>query len=236
MRRVTLPRQRSLETRERILAAARQVFAAKGFAAATVDDVATSAGVSKGALYHHFHSKDDLFFALLGHRDAPALASLAQKAQAADTFEEIIRLVVREWLAHYTSDPLFAALSLEFRLQATRDPRFRERVTQFRSALRSMLQGLIEAGQADGAVPEEVDSAGAAAVLFGLLDGVALACCTERDAFDRPLVEDVAAAAQRIVAARDVAHVPASQSFLVRCVREAETAASQSELSQGKEG
>lgn len=51
-------------TREGLLAAARELFGERGYAATSLDDVAAQAGVTKGALYHHFHGKADLFAAV----------------------------------------------------------------------------------------------------------------------------------------------------------------------------
>ena len=50
--------------KKRIIKAARQNFAKKGYANTTIDLVAKSAKVSKGGLYHHFQSKEDLFIAM----------------------------------------------------------------------------------------------------------------------------------------------------------------------------
>src|SRR3989442_6072538 len=52
------------EARTRILAAANQVFGEKGYRQATMDDVAKKLGVSKGALYLYFASKEELFEAI----------------------------------------------------------------------------------------------------------------------------------------------------------------------------
>jgi len=54
--------------RERILRAARSVFGARGFHAATIEEIAAEAGLSNGAIYYNFESKADLFFALLEQR------------------------------------------------------------------------------------------------------------------------------------------------------------------------
>ncbi|WP_204473113.1 TetR/AcrR family transcriptional regulator [Actinomyces naeslundii] len=54
-------RRRSEETRARILAAAREVFAAKGYEGASVSDIASAAGFTKGAFYSSFPSKEALF-------------------------------------------------------------------------------------------------------------------------------------------------------------------------------
>ncbi|MEP7187772.1 MAG: helix-turn-helix domain-containing protein, partial [Roseiflexaceae bacterium] len=53
------------ERRQAILAAAISVFAQHGFDAATTDDIARAAGLSKGGLYWHFKSKDDILAAIL---------------------------------------------------------------------------------------------------------------------------------------------------------------------------
>ncbi len=50
---------------EQILSAARQVFAAQGFHATRMSDIAQAIGVSQGTLYHYFRSKDELFLAVL---------------------------------------------------------------------------------------------------------------------------------------------------------------------------
>src|ERR1700722_12611485 len=53
------------EVRDRILDAASKVFAAEGFAGATIDAIGQAAGFTKGAVYSNFESKDELFLALL---------------------------------------------------------------------------------------------------------------------------------------------------------------------------
>lgn len=61
-------RRRSEDRPGEIVSAARKVFAEKGFAAARLDDIAAKAGVSKGALYLYFNTKEDIFAAVV--RDA----------------------------------------------------------------------------------------------------------------------------------------------------------------------
>ncbi|MBE3119463.1 MAG: helix-turn-helix transcriptional regulator, partial [Candidatus Atribacteria bacterium] len=60
-----MPQQRSEETRARILDAAVRRFAVAGYDAASVDDICAEAGVSKGAFYHHYPSKQAIFLALM---------------------------------------------------------------------------------------------------------------------------------------------------------------------------
>ena len=62
------PERRRQQTREHLLAAAAQVFAERGFHGATLDEVATVAGFTKGAVYSNFKNKEDLFLALFRAR------------------------------------------------------------------------------------------------------------------------------------------------------------------------
>jgi AcrR family transcriptional regulator len=57
-------RERSEATTAELLAAARELFAQDGYAATSLDEIASAAGVTKGALYHHFHSKRAIFRAV----------------------------------------------------------------------------------------------------------------------------------------------------------------------------
>ncbi len=84
------------DTRERLLQAAAQVFAARGYDGTRVADIATAAGVSKGAMYAHYSSKADLLVAALRTHGPRLLADLF----AADPDRSItdLLLVVGRWL------------------------------------------------------------------------------------------------------------------------------------------
>jgi AcrR family transcriptional regulator len=66
--RVTLRERRAQETRQLILDAAYRLFARQGYGQTSVDGIIAEAGASKGAFYHHFASKEELFRALLEDR------------------------------------------------------------------------------------------------------------------------------------------------------------------------
>ncbi len=78
-----------------IVAAALEVFAERGFAAARLDDIAARAGVSKGALYLYFATKEDLFRAVVAEAVAPNLAGVQAAAAAYDGgFADLVRALV----------------------------------------------------------------------------------------------------------------------------------------------
>src|SRR6188508_3027882 len=74
--------KRSAERRDAILAAALDEFAARGFAATRLDDVAKRAGVAKGTIYLHFADKETLFEELIRMELSPVVGALEHIAQA----------------------------------------------------------------------------------------------------------------------------------------------------------
>lgn len=75
-----------------IVEAALEVFAEKGFAAARLDDIAAAAGVSKGALYLYFETKQDLFRAVVRQAISPNLDAVEAAVMAADVpFDLLLR-------------------------------------------------------------------------------------------------------------------------------------------------
>ena len=74
--RLTPERRRQL-TREALVAAAAEVFTAKGFHAASLDEIADAAGFTRGAIYSNFGSKEELLFAVYDRLDDMTLAGMA---------------------------------------------------------------------------------------------------------------------------------------------------------------
>ncbi len=126
-----LPRRRRLtreesraETQTRLLAAARETFARRGFEGCSVDDLAEAAGYSKGAFYSNFPSKEAVFLELLRQHKAQGVAALANLAQEEGDAEQLIaRLAAFSQQAEGNHD--WCLLSIEFQLRAAREPAFR---------------------------------------------------------------------------------------------------------------
>jgi AcrR family transcriptional regulator len=70
--------RRGRASRERIVERAAGLFAARGIAATSVDEVLAAAGAGKGQFYHYFRGRDELAAAAVGHRCAQVVAGLAQ--------------------------------------------------------------------------------------------------------------------------------------------------------------
>lgn len=111
--------QRSEETKTKILESAIKLFSTRGFSAASVDDICEEAGISKGAFYHHFESKQALFLALLDgwlHTIDNAIEASKDKT-APETFMQMTEAFPYLFETAGEGLPMF----LEFWLQASRD-------------------------------------------------------------------------------------------------------------------
>jgi AcrR family transcriptional regulator len=122
------------EVRDRILDAASKVFAAEGFAGATIDAIGQAAGFTKGAVYSNFGSKDELFLALLdrefelrGEQIATALESGGDTTAAAQALSRSVLDSVHDHADYYV-------LFVEYWLRAVRDSELRERLIARRRA------------------------------------------------------------------------------------------------------
>jgi len=91
---------RSATTRDALVAAARRLFAAQGFADVPTDAIVAAAGVTRGALYHQFADKTALFGAVMEAVEADIARRLADEVAAAGASDpvEALRLAVRTWL------------------------------------------------------------------------------------------------------------------------------------------
>ncbi len=104
-------RVRGAATRERLLAAARRLFGERGYEATSIESVLDASGVARGALYHHFQSKAELFDAVL----ADVLVEIAERSAAAaaagkNPLEEL-RAGSHAWLA-MALDPAIQRIAL----------------------------------------------------------------------------------------------------------------------------
>lgn len=168
--------QRSEETRTHILEAALKRFANHGYNAASIDQICTDAGVSKGAFYHHFPSKQVIFLELLkGWLDA---IDAGFEAVRQPTMPETLMQMTGTLPAILASADDRLPMFLEFWLQASRDEKIWEATISPYRHYRNYFAKLIQQGIDEGSLaPVDPQSAGQMIVslavgllLQGLLD------------------------------------------------------------------
>lgn len=171
--RKTLTQRRKEETYENILEAAYGVFARRGYDAATIDEIAEVCGVSKGALYHHFASKEVLFATLIRKRyEEPVRLVLSDEggSEVLD-LEATVRASVEAAWNHALSDQTAQRLLTEVRTQAGRNPAVRQILEEVHHRSEGVIVGVLEQGKRAGVVRADLDCATACAVIAGMVDG-----------------------------------------------------------------
>jgi AcrR family transcriptional regulator len=136
--------ERRARTRAQLLDAAARVYAEKGIDGATLDEVAETAGFTKGAVYDHFGSKENLLFALL---DEHLSQEIGEQLTLFDAYRETPgrpAIGAERWLAHVQEDPDAFRLFIEAWVKGQRDEAVRERVVAGIEAWRAMFRGFGE--------------------------------------------------------------------------------------------
>ena len=140
----TAREERQQRTREDLIRAAIRVFARRGFHGASVEDVATEAGYTTGAVYSNFAGKEDLFLAGFEHEIARHTGEVTAAVAAAETPAERTRAAARQWMEFLRGDRDRFLLFLEYMAYALRSgrvrPAFKARFGAFRETTARMLE------------------------------------------------------------------------------------------------
>lgn len=157
-------------TRERLLDAAARTFARKGYAGASVEEIAESAGYSIGALYSNFGGKQELFLELMaGRASRRRRAMVAEILQADDDpVEALAELLQRTG----SPDPDLMALRAEFWLYAVRNPEAIGALTAQRREQIDALVEVVSAAMSRLGVPEGVSASAVATVSLAMFQGL----------------------------------------------------------------
>jgi AcrR family transcriptional regulator len=162
------------DTRNRILAAARRVFAAKGYTGASLDEVAADAGLTKGAIYWYFASKSEVLLALMEEsrkRQAHSLPAAVRRWTQADDPAAALTAVLKDQMELCLRHQEWPRLLVEF-LAESRDPAVRERFQMLTRKRMEIIGEAIAEAQQRQLVRADVDPFVVAVLLTNLLDGL----------------------------------------------------------------
>jgi AcrR family transcriptional regulator len=138
-RRTRAGRREGRDTREDLFDAAIEVVAERGFMQASVDEIAARAGLSKGAVYWHFASKDDLFFALLEERIDRVFIEGAELLATASPEQDMSIEASRMFVDVLRRQRDLILIENEYWAMAVRDPKLRRRYARRQERLRREL-------------------------------------------------------------------------------------------------
>ncbi len=163
------------ERRQQILDAALRCFSRDGFHATTTADIVRESGLSQGALYLYFATKDDIVVALADdrHQGEVFLNALAKSEQ--DPVAGLMLLV--ELYGKTLGDGRRADMrrvGIQGWAEALRNPRIHESVVEGFSAVRGAIVELIQRGQRAGQIRPEVEADAAARAMIAIFQGLVL--------------------------------------------------------------
>jgi len=165
--------ERAEARRNQILNAALLVFAQHGFAAARMDDIVEASGLSKGALYWYFESKEALILALLKRLLAGQLQHLQQLPGADGPVRDRLLLFAQHFSEALAHLPDLTSLLLEFYALAARKAEARQLFREFFTAYSGVFEALFRQGIEQGEF-RAMDTATAAHALIALSEGILL--------------------------------------------------------------
>ncbi len=168
--------------RAQILEAAIACFADKGYYGTSIDDIAAQAGLSKGAIYHHFQSKREILLFLFEEWSADLLARWRSIGERSTPLEALSQDTLEALNLVEDIVPLSRA-GLEFCSHAVRDDDLRQRVAGVYADARRYLTGLIEEARQQGLVGD-VNAQLMATALIAMFEGLFLLKAIDPEAVD----------------------------------------------------
>jgi AcrR family transcriptional regulator len=108
-------KQKKAQSRSAILSASLELFAKKGFSATTTDEIAMKAKVSKGLIFSHFHTKQDILLAIMDEKIIQFLPKLDETNDTRHPKEQFFSFI-DSWMDLLKNEPLLIQLSLRLNL------------------------------------------------------------------------------------------------------------------------
>ncbi|MBN1174946.1 MAG: helix-turn-helix transcriptional regulator, partial [Micromonosporaceae bacterium] len=153
------PTRRRAETRRRLLAAAFESFAERGFYGSTVEDICERAGFTRGAFYSNFSTKEELFYDLYSERtgrlinilevminSGDAVTAVARKQESGQEGADIFAEAIELFLSVQPDDRQWYLINTEFTLYAVRNPEAAAALAARRRQVRARIAELLTRG------------------------------------------------------------------------------------------
>ena len=183
--------QRRQLTRQRLLEAAAAVFARRGYAAASVEEIAREAGYSTGAIYWHFEGKDELFLAMATEFAVDRVRELTGVIGDEDLDPaERGRAAGDQWIERFKQDPVRFRVGMEFRNYALERSEVREALADRLAAVREATARQLESDGRAGRIALPLPAGDLAAVIRALGVGLAVEKLTDPGAIRDELFGD----------------------------------------------
>ena len=132
-----------------ILDAALEVFVKKGYAKTRMDDIVDLSGLSKGAIYHHYSSKNELFLSLIDHWETYFFTDILKKTLTDKNPDDLLREIVIDVVNAFKTKKYVFLAELEFWSLANHDENVRIKTKELYVKLLNMFKSIINKGIKD---------------------------------------------------------------------------------------
>jgi len=174
--------QSKANTRERLLTAARSVFARGGFHGASVEEIASEAGFSTGALYSNFEGKEDLFLVLMEREIEEHAREIAAAVRGHASVADRATGGAQQWMTMIEREPDVLLLFMEFWAYGVRDETVRPKVAARFAQVRELLTKLIAEAVREFDLVLAIPAEQLAVAIDALADGIARQKLADPDA------------------------------------------------------
>ena len=134
------------KSKNQILEAALHVFVKKGYAETRMDDIVDSSGLSKGAIYHHYSSKKDLFLSLIDYWEVNSFPNFLDNDYSKLSASDKLRNVITEIVNTYKNKKFVFLAELEFWSLANHDKDVRKKTKSLYNKLLSFFKNIVHDG------------------------------------------------------------------------------------------
>ena len=158
-------------SKNQILDAALKVFVKKGYAQTRMDDIVDISGLSKGAIYHHYESKKDLFLSLIDHWENYFFHNILKKNINNYSPDDLLREIVNDVVDAFKNRRYVFLAELEFWSLANHDEKVRDRTKILYLKLLKLFEKIITKGINDK-IYKKIDVNVASLSIMTALQGV----------------------------------------------------------------
>jgi AcrR family transcriptional regulator len=184
------PERRRQQTRDVLIAAATAVFARRGFEGASLEEIAETAGFTRGAIYKNFDGKEALFFAvtdLLNEQVIEAFRSIAPDSASQSEWD--VSRLADLWRASVDEFEDLFAIGKEYELYVLRNPDARPRAVAHRRKQRDLVAAFIDEVAERSGMTLRLPASTLASIILAAADGLTYAARIDGDELFAPFLE-----------------------------------------------
>jgi len=166
-----MPRETFVDSRQEILRTAARLFQQRGYDATSMNDVAAALKLSKGGLYHHFQSKDEILFEIMNHAMEITQERVLAPVRSISDPEERLRALIRLHIEVVLS-PRDREITVMLHENHPLPPTLRKRINTRKKEYVHFVESLISEVQRSRRAPASVSPRAAAFALLGMINWI----------------------------------------------------------------